>query len=539
MGEPGAHGRELIGALARAGGRDRFHVRVAGPRERASHEGEPPLADGVDLEPPRSQQPRVLTRTVQGRGERAETIADRGGLLVSLGVRQPTHPRLERSEEPVRGLEGGEEIPDELSVALGVDRAVARGGTPADVGEGARGEAGPCAHRSRAAPERDDLFQRLLRQACRSRARERPEVGAAVVVTGPVDDLEARERLAGVELQVGEPPPGLPPSVVLRLVPSDQPRLEDERLELATRRLLTLHSADLAEEVLDLLALVAVEVGLHAGSEVAGLPDVEDAVVGSHEAVDTGRVGEFVREPDLAEVRPSARTDRLPEVAEREDPEPGTEVEEPVEDLGAGHRIVERPVDRLDPGAEVLRERLETDVGDVGPHDTPRELGGTHRWPLEHRILQPLEVHVQEREVEPRVVRDEDRASSELEERGEDGFDRRLPTHEEVIDAGQVRDEGRDGLLGIDQRLEGAEPLAAQDADRADLRDAGLARGAAGGLEVDDDERDLPQRHALLEGGLNGCRQHGRLRSVGPTGRLTLSNRCSMVKERVGPSVRS
>ena len=174
-------------------------------------------------------------------------------------------------------------------------------------------------------------------------------------------------------------------------------------------------------------------------------------------------MGELVREPDLAEVRPSARTDRLPEVAEREDPEPGTEVEEPVEDLGAGHRIVERPVDRLDPRAEVLRERLETDVGDVGPHDTPRELGGTHRWPLEHRILQPLEVHVQEREVEPRVVSDEDRASGELEERGEDGFDRRLPTHEEVIDAGQVRDEGRDRLLGIDERLERAESLAALD----------------------------------------------------------------------------
>jgi hypothetical protein len=52
---------------------------------------------------------------LEGAGERPEPVAHGGGLLVALGRGEAAHPRLERSEEPVRGLEGGEEIPDELS----------------------------------------------------------------------------------------------------------------------------------------------------------------------------------------------------------------------------------------------------------------------------------------------------------------------------------------------------------------------------------------------------------------------------------------
>ena len=98
----------------------RRHARARPPRRRAGapRRHRPRAA-------PRPAEPGVLSRAMQSHGESSQTIADRGGLFVPLSVGEPTHPRLERSKEPVRGLEGGEEIPDELSVALGVDRAVA------------------------------------------------------------------------------------------------------------------------------------------------------------------------------------------------------------------------------------------------------------------------------------------------------------------------------------------------------------------------------------------------------------------------------
>ena len=230
------------------------------------------------------------------------------------------------------------------------------------------------------------------------------------------------------------------------------------------------------EEILDLLPTVAVEVGLHPRAEVAGLPDVEHAIVPPDEAVDARRVGEGIREPDLPEVRPSSRANGLAEVAEREDPETTAEVEEPVEDLGARHRVVQCPMDRLHAGAEVRRERVEADVGHVGPHDPSSQLGGADRRAVEEGIVEPFQVHVQEGEVEAGVVRDEDRTSSELDERGQDRLDRRFPPHQEVVDAGQVRDERRDRRAGIDERLERAEALSAADPNGADLGDLGFAR---------------------------------------------------------------
>src|SRR6185503_17306783 len=80
------------------------------------------------------------------------------------------------------------------------------------------------------------------------------------------DDLEPRERLGEIDLQVRVPTPGLAATVVLRLVLADQPRLEHERLELGAAG----DPADagrLGEEVLDLLPRVAVEVALHARAQ--------------------------------------------------------------------------------------------------------------------------------------------------------------------------------------------------------------------------------------------------------------------------------
>ena len=77
-------------------------------------------------------------------------------------------------------------------------------------------------------------------------------------------------------------------------------------------------------------------------------------------------------------------------------------------------------------------------------------------------------------------------------------------------DAGQHADVGRDLAAGVDQGLELAEHLAAADLDRADLGDRAVLRGAAGRLEVDDDERDVGQRRAeLVDRDLLVARAHG------------------------------
>ena len=69
-------------------------------------------------------------------------------------------------------------------------------------------------------------------------------------------------------------------------------------------------------------------------------------------------------------------------------------------------------------------------------------------------------------------------------------------TQHRVGDAGEHRDERGHGDAGLHEGLELAEDLAAAHLDRADLGDAGVDRGAAGGLEVDHDEGDLGERRA-------------------------------------------
>jgi hypothetical protein len=113
---------------------------------------------------PGRDQPRLLPAALQDLGERAQPVAHEAGLLEPLALGERGHAGLERSEEPVRPLQGGEEVPDELCVALGVHPAVARCRAPAHVGERARREAGACAHGRRAAADRLDLLEGLLRE---------------------------------------------------------------------------------------------------------------------------------------------------------------------------------------------------------------------------------------------------------------------------------------------------------------------------------------------------------------------------------------
>ncbi len=301
----------------------------------------------------------------------------------------------------------------------------------------------------------------------------------------------------------------------------DQTRFEHERLGLA-RAHHPVHGRDLLEQVLDLLALVAVEVRADPRAEVRGLADVQDGSVPSAEQVHTGGVREMVGEPDLAEVRASTSAARLPEIAERADPEPLAEPHEPLEDLGGGARVVERAMRGAHRRPEVLGEGPQLHVGHVGPHDPPSEPGRAHGGIGQRRVAEVEERGVQEPDVVARVVRNEDRAAEELEQARHHRSDRRSVGDVAIGDARQVRDEARDRRPRIDQRVERSDPLAVSQLDRPDLGDGPVGRRPPGRLEIEDAEVDLVERHGVLERGLGRLEPSEHQRrlpfTVGPRG---------------------
>ena len=140
----------------------------------------------------------------------------------------------------------------------------------------------------------------------------------------------------------------------------------------------------------------------------------------------------------------------------------------------------------------VLHDQLPGQVDRVEhPEPRPRMPGGPRRL-------------FEERHVEPGVVRDEHAVAGELEERGQDRLDpRRLRDHR-VGDAGEHLDEHGDRLARTHQGLELAQHLAAADLDGPDLGDRRRGRAAAGGLQVDDDERHVVQwRAEVVQGALD------------------------------------
>ena len=219
------------------------------------------------------------------------------------------------------------------------------------------------------------------------------------------------------------------------------------------------------------------------------------------------------------------------QVAERGDPETPTELEEPVEHLRAGLGVGHRAVRRSHGRPEVLGEGVEPHVGDVGPDHAAGEPSGADGWRRERVVVEALERDVQEREVEPRVVRHEDAAAGELGERGEDPLDRRRAGHDEVVDPGEVRDLARDRHTGVHEGLEHAGALAAAELDRADLGDPAIGRRPAGRLQVDDHELDLGQGDGIFERRLERLSEHPASRGAA-RGRAGYPNRCSEVKGR-------
>src|SRR6185436_20669226 len=104
-----------------------------------------------------------------------EPVARQRRLLEPFLLGEVAHARLERSEEPARSGEGGDQGADELLVALGANTPVAGSQASVHLGERARREPGGRAHRGRAAADREDVLERLLRQAREVRGREGAE----------------------------------------------------------------------------------------------------------------------------------------------------------------------------------------------------------------------------------------------------------------------------------------------------------------------------------------------------------------------------
>ena len=219
------------------------------------------------------------------------------------------------------------------------------------------------------------------------------------------------------------------------------------------------------------------EVAAHAGADVAARADVEDAVAAVLEEVDAGGAGQGVGEEPLASLRRGDPGAVARELLEGVDAEVADALDQAVQHVDGGAGVVQRAVVGRGRRAEDLGERGEPVVRRLVAHDElARQLEGVEDREPGPRSADAGGGRLEEADVEAGVVGDEDAAGRELEEGGQRALDARRVAHHRVGDAGEHRDEGRDGLGRVDEGLELAEHLAAAHLDRADLGDAALRR---------------------------------------------------------------
>jgi len=89
-------------------------------------------------------------------------------------------------------------------------------------------------------------------------------------------------------------------------------------------------------------------------------------------------------------------------------------------------------------------------------------------------------------------VGNEDVVPHEVGERLDDVLDGRLARHHRGVDAGDLLDDRRDVLAGVDERRVPVDDPSGVQSHRADLGDLGAPRHASRRLEVDDAVRDVP-----------------------------------------------
>jgi hypothetical protein len=172
-------------------------------------------------------------------------------------------------------------------------------------------------------------------------------------------------------------------------------------------------------------------------------------------------------------------------------------LDQPVQHVDGGARVVERPVRRCGCRGEQSRQRGQSHARGLvaGEHPAGQPDRAQHRrpWPGD---LGAFGGRAQEADVEAGVVGDEHRAAGELQKRGQHRIDSRRIAHHRRRDTRKSHDLRRDTAPGIDERGQLTQHRAAAHLDRPDLGDRVVALAAgppSGGLEVDDDERGFPQ----------------------------------------------
>ncbi len=247
----------------------------------------------------------------------------------------------------------------------------------------------------------------------------------------------------------------------------------------------------LTQKLSDLAAIVAREVRAHSLTQVRGLAHIQRSAAGVTEEVDAGPAGQAIGEPQLRRLRMAVDAGEREQVVEAEHAERGRALEQEVQQVSGGERVVERPVRGLVRQAESGGQRRQPAVRHLVSHQPASERARVdprvrHRGPARSAAGRG-----EEREIEPDVVTDDDRSGTELLERGQHRLDARCRQHHRLRDAGEHRDLRRNRHTGVHERLERAEELAAAHLDRADLGDTAPIGRAARRLEIDDAERHL------------------------------------------------
>ena len=318
--------------------------------------------------------------------------------------------------------------------------------------------------------------RRTTRDALRG---ERPEARRLV------RDAPARSAAPEVDVAVG----ARAARVRRRPQVAEEPQLLERRLELRAR-LAPLDPLERAERRLDGGPLpLAGEVRAEARAELPRAADVERHPAGAPEHVDAGARRRARDERALRVQSPRARSGELDEVGQRAGAPLLGEPDQDDEDLRRRAGVRQRAVARLGRDAEEVRERREPDATRPLAEEPSGEPDGVHDGSGDAPARQVRHLAVEEREVEPRVVRDERGVSGERDEAaGRHG--RRAERHGARAGWMPVSDAtaGRQRDARVDERLERVVELERANALRADLADPRGAGREPGRLEVDDDE---------------------------------------------------
>ncbi len=166
---------------------------------------------------------------------------------------------------------------------------------------------------------------------------------------------------------------------------------------------------------------------------------------------------------------------------------------------------------RLHVRAEKLRERREPCPRRAAGEQPPREPHRVDHGAREPGAAEALGLAVEEREIEARVVRDEDGVAGELEEAPHRDRRMRAAAQVGIAQARQRADRGADRNAGIDEQLELLLQFELAHTHGADLADARAARPEPRRLEVDDHEGRVLEREI-------GARRIGEPHGVSPPG---------------------